>query len=288
MIPRSFEYFDPASIPEAIDLLGKHGEDARLLAGGQSLLPMMKIRLASPKVLVDLWRVPELAYIREKDGTLAIGAMTTHFELQTSRLLRDKLPVIPETAGVVGDPQVRNLGTIGGSAVHAAPNADYSALLVALEAALTIVGPRGERVVPARDFFKDAFTTAIEPVEVLKEIRVPLPAGRCAGAYLKLSRRGTDFAVVSAAAILWRDGDGLCQDARVVLGGLGTIPIRAGKTEGLIRGKRVTPGLIGEAADAAVEGVDALSDVQADSQYRLDVARVYARRSIQTAWDKIS
>lgn len=288
MIPRQFDYFDPTSLSAVLELLGQYGEDSKLLAGGQSLLPMMKFRLVSPKVLIDLWRIPDLAYIQERDGEITIGAMTTHYALQSSTLLQQKLSVLADAAQVVGDSLVRNLGTIGGSAAHAAPNADYPGLLVALGAKMNIVGPRGERSVPAADFFKDIFTTSLEPDEVLKAVLIPLPSAKWNGAYLKLSRRGTDFAIVSVTAILESDDEGRCKDARVVLGGLTQAPLRATLTESLLRGRTLTPKLLKEAGDTAVEGIEAISDVQADSQYRLDVAKVYVRRALRAAWDRTS
>ncbi|MBI4527164.1 MAG: xanthine dehydrogenase family protein subunit M [Deltaproteobacteria bacterium] len=288
MIPRAFDYFDPASIPEAVDLLGKYGDDAKLLAGGQSLLPLMKIRLASPKIVVDLWRIPDLAYIREENGAIVIGAMTTHYMLQTSNELQTKLPILAQAAGVVGDPLVRNLGTIGGSAAHAAPNADYPAVLVALDAVFNLTGPAATRKVSAADFFKDSFTTALDPAEILAEVRISIPPDDRAGVYLKLSRRGTDFAVVSAAVILRKDENGRCADARVVLGGVGTVPVRAKAAEDLLNGESLTPDLINRAAKAAAQGLEPPSDVHGDSQYRIDVSKVYVRRAVEAAWRHIS
>lgn len=286
MIPRQFDYFDPTALEEAVNLLAQYGEDAKLLAGGQSLLPMMKLRLVSPKVLVDLWRIPDLAYIREESGIIAIGTMTTHYMLQSSGLLQVKLPILAEAAQVVGDPLVRNLGTMGGSAAHAAPNADYPPVLVALGAEICILGPQGERKVSAKDFLKGVFTTALEANEILKEIRIPVPPENSTASYLKLSRRGTDFAVVGVAAILRRGSDGRCEEARLVLGGVGDVPVRAESAEALLRGAKVTPQLVKEAGDVAVQGLDPPSDVHADSQYRIDVSKVYVRRALETAWSQ--
>ncbi|MFQ5850353.1 MAG: FAD binding domain-containing protein [Candidatus Binatia bacterium] len=288
MVPREFDYFDPTSAEEAVGLLEGYGDDAKLMAGGQSLLPMMKLRVVAPRVVIDLWRVPGLSYIREQDGMVLIGSMTTHYTLQSSELLRTKLPILAETAQVVGDPLVRNLGTIGGSAAHAAPNADYPSVLAALDAQIRMVGPRGSRTVPSQDFFKDMFTTVMEPSEVLTEIRIPIPQAEDAGAYLKLSRRGTDFAVVSVAAVLRREEGGRCGEAHVVLGGVGPVPLRASAAEDLLKGASITPQLAKEAGEAAVKGLEPPSDVQADSQYRIDVTKVYVRRAIQAAWGRLS
>lgn len=286
MIPHQFDYHDPTALSEAVQLLERYGSDAKLMAGGQSLLPMMKFRLVSPQVIVDLWRVPDLAYIREESGVIAIGPMTTHYMLHSSKLIQTKLPILAETAQVVGDPLVRNLGTMGGSAAHAAPNADYPAVLVALGAEVRIVGPKGTRNLAAKGFFKDMFTTALEPSEVLTEIRIPIPPAHAAGTYLKLSRRGTDFALVSVAAVLeWEDG-GRCAAARLVLGGVGPVPVEAKEAEELLKGKTLTSTLIQEVGEAAAKGLDPISDVQADAQYRIDVSKVCVRRALQAAWGR--
>jgi carbon-monoxide dehydrogenase medium subunit len=286
MIPHQFDYHDPTALSEAVQLLERYGSDAKLMAGGQSLLPMMKFRLVSPKVIVDLWRVPDLAYIREENGVIAIGSMATHYMLHSSKLIQTKLPILAETAQVVGDPLVRNLGTMGGSAAHAAPNADYPAVLVALGAEMRIVGPKGTRNLAAKGFFKDMFTTALEPSEVLTEIRIPIPPAHAAGTYLKLSRRGTDFALVSVAAVLEREDGGRCAAARLVLGGVGPVPVEAKGAEELLKGKTLTPTLIQEVGEAAAKGLDPISDVQADAQYRIDVSKVCVRRALQAAWGR--
>jgi aerobic carbon-monoxide dehydrogenase medium subunit len=286
MIPRQFDYYDPTDLSGTVRLLERYGSDAKLMAGGQSLLPMMKTRLVSPKVIVDLWRVPELAYIREENGVIAIGPMTTHYMLHSSKLIQTKLPVLAEAAQVVGDPLVRNLGTIGGSAAHAAPNADYPAVLVALGAEMRIVGPKATRNIAAEGFFKDFFTSALEPSEVLSEIRIPIPPGHSAGAYLKLSRRGTDFALVGVAAVLEREDGERCVAARLVLGGVGPVPVEAKEAEELLKGKSLTSALIQEAGEAATKALDPISDVQADAPYRIDVSKVYVRRALQAAWGR--
>ncbi|MEE9551154.1 MAG: xanthine dehydrogenase family protein subunit M, partial [Candidatus Binatia bacterium] len=233
MIPRAFEYIDPTSTEETVNLLSKYGEDAKLMAGGMSLLPMMKLRIVSPRILVDLWRVPDLEHIHERDGMVLIGSRVTHYALHSSEIVRKKIPVLAEAAQVVGDPLVRNLGTIGGSAAHAAPNADYPPVLVALAAEMSVTGPKGSRTVGAKDFFKDIFTTAMEPSEVLTEIRIPFLKAGEGGAYLKMSRRGTDFAGVSVAAVLRRGVGGCFGEANLLLGGVGSIPVRARAAEEL-------------------------------------------------------
>ncbi len=286
MIPRAFEYFDPPTLEEAVALLEQHGDDAKLMAGGQSLLPMMKLRMVSPAVVVDLWRVPDLDTIRRDDGVVRIGAMTTHYALHSSEVIRNTLPALADAARVVGDPLVRNLGTIGGSAAHAAHNADYPAVLVALGAELLAVGPDGKRSIAATDFFTDTFTTCLEPHEIVTEISIPVPGDADRSAYLKLSRRGTDFAIVGVAAALTEGEGGRCADARVVLTGVGDVPVRATEAEEILKAGPLDPERMVEAGEAAKRNLDPPSDVQADAQYRVDVSGVYVRRAVAAAWER--
>ena len=286
MIPRAFEYFDPPTLEEAVALLEQHGEDAKLMAGGQSLLPMMKLRMVSPAVVVDLWRVPDLDTIRRDDVVVRIGAMTTHYALQSSEVIRNTLPALADAARVVGDPLVRNLGTIGGSAAHAAHNADYPAVLVALDAELQAVGPAGTRSIVAEDFFTDTFTTCLEPTEIVTEISIPVPGDTECSAYLKLSRRGTDFAIVGVATALTEGEGGRCDDARVVLTGVGDTPVRATEAEEILKAGPLDPERLREAGEAAKRNLDPPSDVQADAQYRVDVSGVYVRRAVAAAWER--
>ena len=286
MIPRTFEYFDPPTLEEAVGLLEQYGEDAKLMAGGQSLLPMMKLRMVSPAVVVDLWRVPDLDFIRRDDGVIRIGAMTTHYALHSSPVIQGTLPALADAARVVGDPLVRNLGTIGGSAAHAAHNADYPAVLVALDAELRAVGPDGERGIPAADLFTDTFTTCLEPTEILTEISIPVPGVSDRSAYLKLSRRGTDFAIVGVAVALTKGDGGGCADARIVLSGVGSVPVRAAEAEEILKAAAPGTDRIEEAGEAAKQHLDPPSDVQADAQYRIDVSGVYVRRAVTVALNR--
>lgn len=282
MFPRPFEYHDPGDLPGVVDLLARYGEDAKLMAGGQSLLPMMKLRLASPRVIVDLWRVPGIESIEERGDWIAIGARATHYQLETSPVLRARCPVLAQAAGVIGDPQVRNLGTIGGSVAHADPAADYPPVLVALGARMRVRGPRGERTVPADAFFKSFFTTALEPAEVITAVEVPVPPPGTGAVYAKLSRRASDFGLVCVCAVVRPDGG--ARRVTVVLGGLGPVPFRAAAAEAVLGGDPPTAALLREAASRAVEGVDPLSDVHADAAYRLAVAPVYVRRALEAAY----
>ncbi len=286
MIPRAFEYFDPPTLEEAVGLLAQYGDDAKLMAGGQSLLPMMKLRMVSPALVVDLWRVPDLDFIRQDDDAIRIGAMTTHYALHSSPLIRNTLPALADAARVVGDPLVRNLGTIGGSAAHAAHNADYPAVLVALNAELRAVGPDGERSIRAADFFTDTFTTCLEPTEIVTEISVPAPGDADRSAYLKLSRRGTDFAIVGVAVVLTQSEGQRCADARVVLTGVGDVPVRVTEAEEILQAGPLDVERMAEAGEAARRNLDPPSDVQADAQYRVDVSGVYVRRAVAAAWQR--
>ena len=283
MHPASFGYEAPGSLEEAFGLLRQHGEDAKLLAGGHSLLPAMKLRLTQPEVLIDLSRVPGLNGIRQDGDTLVIGALTTHTEVSTSETVRSLLPGLADTASVIGDLQVRNRGTMGGSVAHADPGADLPVTLTALNASFVLTSAEGERAVAADDFFVDFFTTALEPNEILTSIRIPLPATPARTSYAKLPHPASGYVVVSAAAALTVDGSGACTGARVVLGGVGGTPHRATAAEAALVGKQVTADVTAEAAQKAAEGIDPHADSYADEEYKRHMAVVYARRAIETA-----
>src|SRR6267378_68165 len=208
MIPASFDYIAAKSLEEAVTLLAKHKDDAKLLAGGHSLLPAMKLRLMQPKVLIDIGRIKDLSYIREEGGQIRIGAMTTHYRLESSDRLREICPLLPECAAAIGDVQVRNKGTIGGSVAHSDPAGDWPAAIIALGAEMVAVGANGERVIKADDFFVDMLTTALDPGEILREIRITAPSGHFGQAYLKVPQPASGFAVVGVAVSLTRDPGG--------------------------------------------------------------------------------
>jgi carbon-monoxide dehydrogenase medium subunit len=283
MIPASFEYLRPASVEEAIALLHAHGEDARLLAGGHSLIPLMKLRLASPRYLIDIGRIHDLAYIAEDAGTIRIGALTTHAEIEYSDLLKACLPLLPEAAAQIGDPQVRNRGTIGGSLAHAHPAADFPAVLLALEAKMLLQGPDGRRAVPALDFFVSMFTTALGPDELLVEIRIPPLRDRIGTAYLKAEDKASHFAVVGIAAVIGIDTNGTCRAARVGVTGVCATPYRAQAVETGLLNKHLDQHTIEAAAQHTVTGLQPLPDLFASSDYRAYLARVYAGRAIMQA-----
>jgi carbon-monoxide dehydrogenase medium subunit len=273
----------PTSVAEAARLLASHADDAKILAGGHSLLPMMKLRLSSPKILIDIGRLSELSGIHEENGTLVIGACTTHYAAETSALLQQRCPLLAETAAAIGDVQVRNRGTIGGSIVHADPAADWPAAVLALEAHITLVHRAGTRTVSAADFFVDLLTTAMESHEILTAIRVPANPPRTGGAYLKVPQPASGFALTGVAAQVTLGANNTLQRVAVGITGVSSKPFRASATENALRGQTATPEAVAQAAARATDGVEALADIHASEEYRLHLARVYTRRALQQA-----
>ena len=265
MIPAPFEYIAAQSPAHALDLLGEHGDDAKVLAGGHSLLPMMKLRLAAPEVLIDIGRLTELSGITSENGELVIGATTRHADLAASELVRERAPLLARAAGLVGDPQIRHRGTIGGSLAHADPAADLPLALVALGGSVELAGPGGTRTVTADDFFTGYFETALEPDELLTAVRVPSRPGQPWG-YQKFVRRANDWAIVGAAAV----------DGRIALANMGPVPLRATAAEQALAGGAS----VAEAAELAAEGTSPGEDIHADRAYRQHLARVLTRRAL--------
>lgn len=282
MIPAPFDHITPASLDEAIRALNSYGDEAKLLSGGHSLLPMMKLRLANPKLLIDLSRIPGLSGIKQEGDKLAIGALTTHYQIESSELLKEKCPLLPQTARVIGDVQVRNRGTIGGSLAHADPAADLPAAMLALGAELAAKGPEGDRWLKAEDFFLGLMTTALNPAEILTEIRVPVLSGTCGTAYLKAPQQASGFAIVGVAVWLKMDGQ-ICSDIGIGVTGLDAKPFRARRVEEQLRGKKLAPGLVEEASSQATHGMDPLGDIHASAEFRAHLARLYTARGIQEA-----
>ncbi|MCZ6515575.1 MAG: xanthine dehydrogenase family protein subunit M [Acidobacteria bacterium] len=283
MIPEPFEYYAPSSVAEAVALLEEHGEDSKILAGGHSLLPLMKLRLAAPKHVIDLGRVSGLDSIHESDGKIAIGAMATHYQLESSDLLKAKCPLMVETAGEIGDVQVRNKGTIGGSLAHADPAADWTATILALDAELNALSRGGERSIAAKDFFVDMLTTSLRANEILTEIRVPPLGARTGDAYLKIRHPASGFAVVGVAVRLSLDAKGNCAGVGVGVTGTAAKPYRAGKVEAALRGKAPTKENVKAAAQSAADGVDVQSDLYASEDYRAHLTRVQTERALSRA-----
>ncbi len=285
MIPATFEYVRAHSVQEAISLLQQHGGRAKLLAGGHSLLPLMKLRLSQPEVLVDLGPVDELRGIREEGGALVIGAMTTHDEVATSSLVRERAPLLAECASQIGDVQVRNRGTIGGSLAHADPAADYPAAVLALEAQVECQGPGGTRTVPASQWFVDMLTTALGPDEVLCRVRVPVRASGQGWAYTKVPHPASGYSLLGVACVVTVDG-GTCQDARVAITGVGPKAVRLPKVEQALVGKRLDEATVAEAAKFASDGLEATDDLYASAEYKRHLAVVYTKRGLLRAVER--
>ena len=282
MYPAQFDYHTPGSIKEALDLLGKHKDDAKLLAGGHSLLPAMKFRLARPAHVVDLRKIPGLSGIKEDGGTLVIGAMTTHYAVESSAAVKSKCGVLAQTAALIGDPMVRNMGTIGGSLAHADPAADYPATAIAVGAELVAEGPKGKRTIKVDDFFKGLMTTAVGADEILTEVRVPALAANQSAAYMKFPHPASRFAVVGVAAVLTIDG-GKCTKASIGITGAGTHAVRAKGVEAALAGKTLDAASIAAAADKAADGVDVQADLQGSVDYKRHLLKVFAKRAIEAA-----
>jgi aerobic carbon-monoxide dehydrogenase medium subunit len=283
MIPAQFNYEAPTTIDEALTLLAANQDDAKILAGGHSLIPAMKLRLAQPAMLVDIGRIKDLSYIREQGDQILIGAMTTHYQLESSTLLKKICPLLPECASHIGDVQVRNKGTIGGSIAHSDPAGDWPAAIIALGAELVAVGKNGERVIKADDFFVDLLTTALEAGEILREIRIPKPAGRFGHAYQKVRHPASGFAVVGVAVALRMGSNDSCETAGVGITGVASKAYRAAAVESALTSKQLTDQAIAAAAAHATDGVDANSDLYASEDYRRHLAQVQTRRAIQEA-----
>ena len=277
MIPPEFEYARVSSVDEAIKALGEGDEDAKLLAGGHSLLPLMKLRLAAPTLLVDIGGLGELRGVERSNGGYRIGALTRHADLQT----RDDLGVLSTAAGKIADQQVRNCGTIGGSLAHGDPASDLPGVVLALDGELTATGPGGERTIAAADMFEDYLTTALEPDEVLTAITVPDPAAWSFG-YEKFTRRAEDWAMVGVAALLKIEG-GSISDARVGLTHMSSTPLRATAVEDALKGGDASKEAIASAAEHAAEGTDPPADLNATSDYKQHLSRVLTRRALETA-----
>jgi aerobic carbon-monoxide dehydrogenase medium subunit len=284
MIPQQFEYSAPKTLDEALGLLA---EGAKPLAGGMSLIPMMKLRLAAPEHLVDLGRIKDLNYIREAGGVIHIGATSTHQDVLSSPLVRGKCPLLAETASHIGDVQVRNMGTIGGSVAHADPSADYPAALQALEAKIVLKGAKSERTVSAEEFFVDTFTTALEPGEIVSEVIVPIDGDGTGTNYQKVLQPASGFAIVGIAVRVRKSGDKIAM-ARIGVTGLANRAFRAREAEKALEGRNGTPAEIQAVAALVGQGVDANSDLHASADYRLHLAAVYAAKALATALGRIA
>ena len=285
MIAQNFDYTAPASLNEALTLLA--GDDVKVLAGGMSLIPLMKLRLATPGQLVDIGRIPDLNYIREDKGVLRIGATTTHYEVESSAAVRSRCPLLAEAASFIGDIQVRNRGTIGGSIAHADPAADYPASLLALEGRVVLASAKKQRELALADFFVDTFTTALEPGEIIKEVIVPVEDQSAGTSYQKNIQPASGFAIVGIAARVRKSG-GKVAMARVGVTGLAGKPYRAVNVEKALEGTAGSAADIQKAAALVADGIDANSDLHASADYRKHLARIYTMRALAAALSRAS
>src|SRR6476659_2624828 len=282
MIPAQFDYQVPGTLEEAINLLAQDPDGTKVLAGGHSLIPAMKLRLAQPQRLIDIARIRDLSYIREDGNAIAIGATTTHYELESSDLLRNICPLLPECAKSIGDVQVRNKGTIGGSIAHADPAGDWPAAVMALDAEIQIAGPNGERWVKCDEFFLGLLMSVLEPDEIVTAIKVPV-TGADKTAYLKAAPRSSGFAVVGVAVRLPLDAAGTCSRAAVGITGVTDKAYRPDRLEQMLTGKKLDAVLIQQAAAEACRNIEAIEDINGSAEYRKQLTEVYVTRAIEAA-----
>jgi len=311
-VPAAFDYHPATSVDEAIALLQQYGDDAKLLAGGHSLLPTMKLRLAQPAHLIDLGKISDLSYIREDGDFIAVGAMTRYVDLERSDLIKQHFTLLPEGIDLIGDQQVRNWGTIGGSIAHSDPAADTPGMVLALKADIVAKGPNGVRTIKADDFFMDLMQTALQSNEVITEVRFPKPAAHSGSAYTKLANRASHYAVVGCAAVMTFDDDGTCTGASVVITGASVKAARASTVEAALVGKKregepgggiagllhrvgdaigghkLDDAAIADAASVAADGLELVSDIHGSKEYRGQMAAVMARRAIAAAIERAS
>ena len=286
MIPSAFDYHAPGTLDEAVALLERHGDEAKVLSGGQSLLPLLKLRLGDAGHLVDIGRIPGLDGITEADGYLRIGGATREADLERSALIREKYPILLDTAAVIADPLVRNRATVGGNLAHGDPANDHPATMLALEAEVVARGPGGERTIPITAFFTGLFATALAPAEILIEIRIPVPPPRTGGAYVKLERKVGDYATAAAAAQVTLGGQGEMARIGIGLTNAGPTPIKATAAEGYLRGRQPDPEAIAEAARLASEATSPSADRRGSVEYKRDMARVLTGRAITRAVER--
>lgn len=288
MIPASFDYHAPQTLEEAVALLGRYPDEAKVLSGGQSLLPLLKLRLGAASHLIDIGRIPGLEYLREEDGMLRIGGRTRESALERSELIRGRYPLLLETAEVIADPLVRNLATVGGNLAHGDPANDHPATMLALRAEVVATGPNGARVIPIDDFFVGLFATALAPDEILTEVRVPSPGPRSGGAYVKLERKVGDFATAAVAVQLTLAADGTVAKVGIGLTNAGPTPIRAVAAEELLAGKTPSDALIAAASEAAGAAANPNADRRGTVDYKRNMTRVLAGRALRRAIDQAS
>ncbi len=286
MIPPAFDYHAPASLPEAVALLARLGEGAKVLSGGQSLLPLLKLRLGQAEHLVDIGRIPGLEYIREEAGQIRIGGRTRESALEQSELILTKLPILHDTAKVIADPLVRNMATVGGNLAHGDPGNDHPATMIALGAQVVAVGPKGERVIPVENFFLGLFATALVPGEILTEIRIPLPPPRSGGAYLKLERKVGDYATAASAVQVTLGATGVFERVRIALTNVASTPVKCTAAENALVNKRPNDATIAEAARLAGAACSPSADRRGSVEYKREMSRVLTARALKKAVER--
>jgi aerobic carbon-monoxide dehydrogenase medium subunit len=286
MFPASFDYHAPATLAEAVALLARYREEAKVLSGGQSLLPLMKLRLGQPGHLVDIGRIPGLEYVDEQDGVLRIGGRTREAAIERSELIRSRYPILADTASVIADPLVRNLATVGGNLAHGDPANDHPATMIALGARVVATGPRGSREIAVEELFTGLFSTVLEPDEILTEIRVPSPPPRSGGAYRKLERKVGDFATAAAAVQLTLSAGGEVERAGIGLTNAGPTPVKATEAERYLMGKRLDEATVAEAARLAAKAANPTADRRGTVEYKREMARVLTARALRTAAER--
>ena len=283
MKPPRFDYLAPRTLDEALAHLHQHGDQAKILAGGQSLIPMLNFRLAHPGVVVDVNRLTDLAYVRQHDGGVAVGALTRQHAVERSDLVRARVPIVAEACRFIGHAPIRHRGTFGGNLAHADPASELPAVMVALEAEMAVASRAGSRAIPAGEFFIGPLTTALRPGEMLTEIRIPAAPPRTGGAFVEMARRAGDFALVGVAALVTLDEAGQCARARIALCGVGPTPIRARAAEDALVGQAPTTAALDEAADRAAAATSPPSDVHGSAEFRRKLARHFARQALAAA-----
>ena len=286
MIPAAFSYHAPISIADATALLVQHGDDAKVLSGGQSLIPLMKLRLAMPQHVIDINRIPNLAYIREAGGALVIGALARESDLEESEIVKARYPILLDTSRVIADPLVRNLATVCGNVAHADPANDHPTTMLALGAEVVAVGQKGERRIPIDGFFVGPFTTTLTPDEIVTQLRIPTPPSRSGGAYLKLERKVGDFATAAVAVQLTLSANGVCERAGIGLTNVGPTPIKARQSAEFLRGKRLDEATIKQAAQLAAEEAQPEPDLRGPAEYKRDLIRVLTARALRKALER--
>ncbi len=287
MKPSAFEYFAPTTVKEAIALLEKYEDEAKILAGGQSLVPIMNFRLGRPEVLIDINKIKDLDHIKEEGDALLIGALARERDLELSPLVQEKCPILAEAVSFIGHVPIRNRGTFGGSLVHADPSSELPTVICCLDAEMKVVGPAGERTLEPEAFFLTYLTTSLEPSEILVEVRIPTLPQNTGWSFVELSRRSGDFAIVGVATLLFMEDGGVCKEARIALGGVAPTPIRAEEAETLLSGQVITDALIEKAGEEAAEATEAEPDYHATAEYREEMARIFVQRGLREALKRV-